>query len=62
MAAKAQVMSMAEGYDVRDEQILHLSPAFLEHVNVYGSLTFDVERELARTGHRPLRQPAVTTR
>jgi hypothetical protein len=25
--------------------------------DTHGSLTFDVERELARTGHRPLRPP-----
>jgi TnpA family transposase len=48
----------AEGHTVTDEQVRHLSPALLGHVNIYGSLTFDVEKELGRTGHRPLRQPA----
>lgn len=42
---------------VSDEHAAHLSPALSDHINIYGSLTFDVERELARTGHRPLRSP-----
>lgn len=47
----------AEGHTVTDEQVRHLSPALLDHVNIYGSLTFEVEKELARTGRRPLRRP-----
>lgn len=47
----------AEGHTVTDDQARHLSPALLDHVNIYGALTFDVEKELARTGHRPLRRP-----
>ena len=50
-----------EGHTVTDEQVLHLSPALLDHINIYGSLTFDVEAELARTGHRALRPPTETT-
>jgi Tn3 transposase DDE domain len=50
-----------EGLAVTDEQVLHLSPALLDHINIYGSLTFDVEAELARTGHRALRPPPGTT-
>jgi hypothetical protein len=40
-----------------DDHVARLSPALLDHVNVCGSLTFDVEHELGRAGHRPLRQP-----
>jgi Tn3 transposase DDE domain len=47
----------AEGHAVTDDDASHLSPALSDHVNIYGSLTFDVEREFARTGHRPLRSP-----
>ena len=50
-----------EGHTVTDEQVLHLSLALLDHINIYGSLTFDVEAELARTGHRALRPPTKTT-
>jgi len=50
----------AEGTPVGDEHAAHLSPALSDHINIYGSLTFDVERELARTGHRPLRSPNPT--
>jgi len=51
-----------EGHPVSDEQVLHLSPALIDHVNIYGSLAFDVERELGRTERRPLRRPAGATR
>jgi hypothetical protein len=47
----------AEGHPVEDEHTVHLSPALSDHINIHGSLTFDVEQELARTGHRPLRSP-----
>lgn len=47
----------AEGHPVTDDNAAHLSPALSDHINIHGSLTFDVERELARTGHRPLRSP-----
>jgi hypothetical protein len=35
--------------------------ALLDHINPYGSYTFDVDRELQRTGRRPLR-PAIASR
>ena len=44
----------AEGYDVHDKDLLHLSPARFEHVNRYGKYHFDVEGA-ARDGLRPLR-------
>lgn len=53
--------SKAEGHTITDEAISHLSPALLDHINPYGSYTFDVERELARGTRRPLR-PATTLR
>jgi Tn3 transposase DDE domain len=47
-----------DGHLVTDENVAHLSPALIDHINIYGSLTFDVEHELSRKGHRALRQPA----
>ncbi len=47
----------AEGQTVDEEATAHLSPALIDHIGVYGSYTFDVERELNRSGHRPLRSP-----
>jgi TnpA family transposase len=46
-----------QGHPVADEDAAHLSPALTDHINIYGSLTFDVERELGRTAHRALRHP-----
>ncbi len=47
-----------DGHDVGDQAAAHLSPALHQHINFYGSYSFDVERELNRTGLRPLRDPA----
>ena len=47
----------AEGYPVIDEA--HLTPAQHDHINFYGTYSFDVETELRREGHRPLRSPAA---
>jgi hypothetical protein len=47
-----------QGQPVTDEDAAYLPPAPIDHINIHGSLTFDVERELARTAHRALRQPA----
>jgi hypothetical protein len=50
----------AEGYPVIDEA--HLTPAQHDHINqinFYGTYSFDVETELCREGHRPLRSPAA---
>ena len=49
-----------EGHPVIDEAVGHLSPALLDHINPYGSYTFDIESELNRSRRRPLR-PANPT-
>ena len=49
----------AEGYPVTDETAGHLTPAQHDHINFYGTYVFDVESELRRQGHRPLRSPAA---
>jgi TnpA family transposase len=48
----------AEGYEVFDEDVKHLSPARHEHINPHGKYQFNLERELGRQGLRPLRRPA----
>jgi hypothetical protein len=48
-----------DGYPVTDEAAAHLTPAQHDHINFYGSYTFDVDRELRRQGHRSLRSPAA---
>ncbi len=45
------------GRPLDDEAAKHLSPAQSDHINPYGNYTFDIERELTRTGRRPLQQP-----
>lgn len=49
----------AEGHAVADEAAAHLTSAQHEHINFYGTYTFDAETELRRQGHRPLRAPAA---
>ena len=46
-----------EGYQVKDEDVEHLSPARSEHINVYGRYYFNVEEGLQRKGLRELRKP-----
>jgi TnpA family transposase len=49
----------AQGLRVEDEVLAHISPAHSENVNFFGSITVDVERELAKldpSGYRPLRE------
>ena len=46
-----------EGYQVKDEDIEHLSPARSAHINVYGKYYFNVEEGLRRKGLRELRKP-----
>jgi TnpA family transposase len=48
----------AEGYEVLEEDVKHLSPARHEHINPHGKYRFDLERELGRQGLRPLRNPS----
>ena len=49
----------ADGYNVTDEAAGRLTPAQHDHINFYGTYSFDVETELQRKGHRPLRLPAA---
>jgi TnpA family transposase len=48
----------ADGIDVTDEIAAHLTPAQHDHINFYGTYSFDIDAELRRDGHRPLRVPA----
>lgn len=48
-----------EGYAVTDEDAAHLTPAQHDHINFYGTYSFDLETEPHREGHRPLRSPAA---
>ncbi|MGB8384881.1 MAG: Tn3 family transposase [Dermatophilaceae bacterium] len=45
----------ADDVEVNDEMAAHLTPARHDHINFYGVYSFDVEAELRREGHRPLR-------
>jgi len=56
MQAAARHIAEA-GKEVTEEQLRHLSPTRFEHINRYGRYHFDVEREAARSGLRPLRDP-----
>jgi TnpA family transposase len=47
----------ADGYEVTDEVMSHLSPARFEGINPYGAYTIDVAAVLNRTNPRPLRRP-----
>jgi TnpA family transposase len=50
----------AAGRHIADEVLAHISPAHSENVNFFGSITVDIEAELAQldeTGFRPLRLP-----
>jgi hypothetical protein len=44
-----------EGYPVRDEDLVHLSPTRFAHIHRYGKYVFDVEAARLRAGLRPLR-------
>jgi Tn3 transposase DDE domain-containing protein len=48
----------SEGFPITDEAAAHLTPAQHDHINFYGTYSFDIDAELSREGHRPLRQPA----
>ena len=47
-----------EGFEISDELAGHLTPAQHDHINFYGTYSFDIDAELRREGHRPLRIPA----
>jgi len=51
-----------QGRSVEDDLLAHLSPAQSEKVGLFGTITVDIDHELAQlgpTGHRPLRQPMM---
>jgi len=45
------------GLDGGDEVAAHLTPAQHDHINFYGTYSFDLDTELGRERRRPLRQP-----
>jgi len=47
----------ADGFEVTDEVVAHLSPARFESINPYGAYTIDVAAVLNRPSPRPLRRP-----
>ena len=47
----------SEGYPVRDEELVHLSPARYEHINPYGKFRFALDEVLSLNKLRPLRTP-----
>ncbi len=47
------------GYPITNEDAAHLTPAQHDHINFYGTYSFDLETELRREGRRPLRSPAA---
>ncbi len=54
----------AQGRHLHDAVLAHISPAQSESVGLFGTITVDIDAELAQlgpTGHRPLRQQAVAT-
>jgi len=46
-----------EGHTLDEQFVARLSPAALDHINLYGTYTFDVDAEFQRPGYRPLRTP-----
>ena len=44
----------AEGYPVREEDLVHLWPTRFAHVHRYGKYAFNIEAARTRTGLRPL--------
>jgi TnpA family transposase len=48
----------AEGHDVSDEVIAHISPGHFEALNPYGTHSIDVAAVLGRGRRRPLRAPS----
>jgi hypothetical protein len=43
-----------QGQEITDEDLIHLSPARFEHINVYGKYSFDISVPLSNSGLRPL--------
>jgi hypothetical protein len=48
-----------DGTSVSDD-LAHLAPTLRAHINPYGKYNFDVDSGIARTGFRPLREPAAS--
>ncbi|KAA1248544.1 Tn3 family transposase [Mycobacterium simiae] len=48
----------SDGIEAIDETAAHLTPAQHDHINFYCAYAFDIDTELRRDGHRPLRIPA----
>ena len=48
-----------EGFEVRDEDVVRLSPLAHEHINMLGRYTFTLPEPVARGELRPLRSPAA---
>jgi TnpA family transposase len=44
-----------EGFEVKPEDIPHLSPCRFEHINPYGKMSFDIAQIISLKGLRPLR-------
>ena len=54
----------SQGRLVNDTLLAHLSPAQSETIGLIGTITVDIDHELAQldpTGHRALRKPSVST-
>ena len=49
----------AEGYPVRDEDVVRLAPTIRKHINMNGRYSFAIPESVARGELRPLRDPAA---
>lgn len=47
----------AEGYEVLDSDLVHISPCRFDHINKYGKYEFNVEKELGREELRSIQTP-----
>lgn len=45
-----------QGMAINEEELKHTSPCRFEHINKYGKLRFNIDKELNRKGLRPLRK------
>jgi hypothetical protein len=48
----------ADGYPVREEDVMRLSPLSYDHINMLGRYSFAVPESVERGELRPLRNPA----
>ncbi len=49
----------AEGFDVRTEDVVRLSPLGFDHINMLGRYAFILPDPIARGELRPLRDPTI---